>query len=214
MTRITGIVPAKRRSGWVEIRLDGASGILLPHGEARSLALAVGDRIDPDRLETIRVAAARAEAIRIALRYLSYRPRSRREVELHLASRGVDPVIVEWALGRCEGLGTVDDIEFAAAFTRDRTRLRPCGESRLKADLLSRGVARADASEGIRRGLREEGVAEADLLEREGARQARRLRHLDVEVARRRLHAALMRRGFPPHMVHRWMEAWEARSPE
>lgn len=210
MTEITGIVPAKRRSGWVEIRLDGASRILLPDDEIPRLSLAVGDDIDPDRLARVRAAAARAEAIRGALRYLSARPRSRREVELRLERKGVGAPAIADAIARCEALGTLDDREFAAAYARDRIRLRPCGETRLLADLRSRGVSEADAAAGIRSAFRDEGVSEADLLEREGARQARRLRRLEPEVARRRLYGALMRRGFPALLVRRWMDRWEA----
>ena len=210
MTRVTGIVPAKRRSGWVEIRLDGASGILLPDEEAGRLALAEGDRVDADRLERIRAAAARAEAIRGALRYLAMRPRSRREVEQRLERKGADPVAIEAALARCEALGHLDDRAFAAAYARHRIRLRPCGASRLTADLRSRGVTEAEARAGIRDAMRDEDVSEEVLLEREASRQARRLARLEPEVARRRLYGALMRRGFPALLVRRWVEAWEA----
>lgn len=214
VTRITGIVPAKRRSGWVEIRLDGASPILLPDEDAARLALAAGDRIDPDRLERVRDAAARAGAIRRALRYLSTRPRSRREVELRLERIGVDAVVIAAAIERCEALGVLDDREFAAAYVRDRIRLRPCGEARLMADLRVRGVSGADAAAGVRTAFRDEGVREEDLLAREASRQTRRLSRLEPEVARRRLYAALMRRGFPASMVHRWMDGRGAASAE
>lgn len=210
MTRVTGIVPAKRRTGWVEIRLDGASRILLPDEEAGRLALAVGDRVDPGRLEGVRAAAATAEAIRGALRYLATRPRSRREVELRLEKKGLGPAAIEAAIERCDALGYIDDRAFAAAYARDRIRLRPCGERRLLADLASRGVGEADAAAGIRTAFRDEDVSEEDLLEREASRQVRRLGRLEPEVAGRRLYRALMRRGFPALMVRRWMDRREA----
>lgn len=214
MTRITGIVPAKRRSGWVEIRLDGASRILLPEEDAGRLGLAVGDRVDRDRLDRVRAAAAAAEAIRGALRYLSTRPRSRREVELRLERKGLDPTSISAAIERCETLGYLDDREFAAAYARDRIRLRPCGEARLMADLRARGVRETDAAAGIRTAFRDEDVSEEDLLEREASRQVRRLSRLEPGVARRRLYAALMRRGFPALMVRRWMDRREAAEME
>ena len=212
MTRITGIVPAKRRSGWVEIRLDGASRILLPDDEAGRLGLVAGDLVDPDRLARVRTAAARAEAIRGALGYLSTRPRSRWEVERRLRKKGVDAAAIAAAIERCEALGYLDDREFASAYARDRIRLRPCGEARLMANLQARGVSEGDAAAGIRTAFRDEDVSEEDLLEREASRQARRLARVEPETARRRLYAALMRRGFPASMVHRWLERRDAAS--
>lgn len=210
MPTITGIETAKRRSGWMEIQLDGASLLLLPHDQVLSLGLVAGDYMSPVDLERLERTAWGAEAMRIALRYLSVRPRSRRELTTRLRRKGLAAAAVQLTLERCDALGYLDDRAFAAAFARDRVRLRPCGLRRMKDDLRSRGVAEADAVAGIAEAMAEEDVSEHELLERVAERRMGALKQLEPEVARRRLFAFLSRRGFPPADVRRWIEAkWE-----
>ena len=164
MPKITGIQTAKRRTGWVEIQLDGASSLLLPEDQVLSLGLAAGDRVSAVDLERIEHAAGRAEAMRIALRYLSVRPRARRELVIQLRRKGLDDIAIQPTIERCDELGYLDDRAFAAAFARDRIRLRPCGVRRMRDDLRSKGVSEEDALAGIAQGLEDEGVSEDELL--------------------------------------------------
>ncbi len=106
-------------------------------------------------------------------------------------------------MGRCEELTLLDDLSFATAFVRDRIRLRPRGVTRLEAELVSKGVSRNDARDGIRAAFEEEEVTERDLLEVTARRRWRRLARADAETARRRLYAHLVRSGFPPDEVQR-----------
>ncbi|MDH3734453.1 MAG: recombination regulator RecX [Gemmatimonadota bacterium] len=207
MAKITGISAAKRRSGWVEIELDGASSVLLPRDRLFAHALREGEEIAERRLEELREAAERAEAMRIALSYLSARPRSRQEVARKLREKEVGGAVGETTLVRCEELGYLDDVAFAAAFARDRIRLRPCGVRRLQSDLRGKGVLEGDALAGIEQAMRDEKVTEPELLERVAERRARSLRAVDPEVANRRLFAFLTRRGFDATEVRRWIES-------
>jgi len=143
------------------------------------------------------------EAWNAALSYLSYRARSRHELERHLRRKGYQSSLVDRVLGRCEELTLLDDLLFAAAFVRDRIRLRPRGVSRLEAELVGKGVSRDDARDGIRAAFEEEEVTERDLLEATARRRWRRLTRTDAETARRRLYAHLVRSGFPPDEVQR-----------
>ena len=206
MAKITGIAAAKRRSGWMEIELDGASAVVLPRERVFALTLREGQEIDVSDLEELKAEAERAEAMRLALSYLSVRPRSREEVARRLREKGVRGAVGEAALARCVELGYLDDVAFAAALVRDRIRLRPCGVRRLKNDLRAKGVLEADALAGIESAMTEERVTEAELLERVAERRARGLRSLDPDVARRRLFAFLTRRGFAPGDVRDWLE--------
>lgn len=146
------------------------------------------------------------EAWNAALSYLSYRSRSHWELERHLRRRGYEQDLVEQALHRCNGLGLVDDQAFAAAFSRDRIRLRPRGVSRLEAELLQKGVSREDAEAGIRTAFEDEELTELELLEATARRRWRRLAAADPSTARRRLFGHLARSGFPIDDVWRIVE--------
>ena len=141
------------------------------------------------------------EAWNAALSYLSYRARSRREVERHLQRRGYDSELIATVLSRCERLSLLDDLAFATTFARDRIRLRPRGVIRLESELLRKGVARAEAHAGIQAALREEEVTELELLQRAARRRWRRLSTADAAKARRRLYDHLVRSGFPRNDV-------------
>jgi regulatory protein len=113
---------------------------------------------------------------------------------------------VEQALHRCGRLGLVDDQAFAAAFSRDRIRLRPRGVSRLEAELLQKGVSREDAEAGIRAAFEDEELTELELLEATARRRWRRLAAADPSTARQRLFGHLARSGFPIDDVGRIVE--------
>jgi regulatory protein len=184
------------RSG-VLVHLDGAPFRHIPESVAVARALRVDDVLAPGEVDALAAEADRVEALDAALRFLSWRPRSRAELARHLRDRAHQGPAAEAALRRCEELGYVDDRAFALAFVRDRLRLRPRGRARLLAELFARGVDAADAESAIDRAFAESGSSEPELLRRLATRRARGLAGLDAETARRRLAGYLMRRGFP-----------------
>ena len=157
--------------------------------------LQLGNRLSTAELESLAEEAGDAEAMERAVHYLSYRPRTCREVRRYLGKHGLsghaDP-----AIDRCIELGYLNDEAYARAFVRERVRLKPRGRPRLVSELLGRGVDRETAERAVETTLAEEGVTESTLLREVARRRARSLRSLDPPAARRRLSAFLGRRGF------------------
>ena len=211
MPSVTALSPVKRRSGWIEIQLDGASCILLPDQDIARLGLTIGSTIKETDLASLQSTAELAEAMRVGLRYLSVRPRSCREIELRLLREKLMQETIERTVDRLTTLGYLDDRNFAEAFARDRIRLRPCGVRRMKADLLSRGVSPRDADDGIESAMMELDVNEHELLQRVASARASKLDDLDKGVARRRLFGYLSRRGFSSENIQKWIDTrWSA----
>ena len=206
MPSVTALSPVKRRSGWIEIQVDGASCILLPDQDIARLGLTIGSTINETDLASLQSTAELAEAMRVGLRYLSVRPRSCREIELRLLREKLEHETIEQTIDRLTTLGYLDDRSFAAAFARDRIRLRPCGVRRMKADLLSRGVSSCDADEGFERAMMEQDVIGHELLQQVASARASKLDDLDKGVARRRLFGYLSRRGFSSENVRKWID--------
>jgi regulatory protein len=199
MPRITGLKPSKRRSGWCDLHLDGAFRFRLPLRLADRDGLAVDCELSDAEVASLQAEAESREALDRALRYLSYRPRSRFEVERHLRSRGYgDPAVVS-TLDRCARQGYIDDREFAAAFARDRIRLRPRAPVLIELELRRRGVRSEHARAGIDQALADERVSEPELALRAARRGFNSLGApgtRDEETVRRRLYGYLDRRGF------------------
>ena len=195
MPVVTALEPAPGRLGGLVLEVDEAVRFRVSEDLCQRRGLHLGDRLSTAELESLAQEAGDAEAMERAVHYLSYRPRTCREVRRYLGKHGLlghaDP-----AIDRCIELGYLNDEAYARAFVRERIRLKPRGRPRLVSELLGRGVDRDTAETAVDVTLAEEGVTEAALLREVALRRARSLRNLDPPAARRRLSAFLGRRGF------------------
>lgn len=137
------------------------------------------------------------EAVDAALNFLSYRPRTRREVQRKLAERGYADEMIERALGRLTAVGLIDDEAFVAAYVRDRVAHRPMGVRRMVQELYRKGIPREVSVPVIELVFAEEETNERVLARRVVARKGRTrgTRSLE-ERERRKLVDHLIRRGF------------------
>ena len=131
-----------------------------------------------------------------ALNLLSFRDRSRRELEARLLRGGFDPDEVVEALDGLERAGLVDDERFARAVVEQEAGRRLSGR---------RAVASALAASGVDRDAARAALAELDDSDEERRRadelaraRAARLVGLPPEAAFRRLASLLARRGYAP----------------
>jgi regulatory protein len=93
-------------------------------------------------------------------------------------------------------VGLINDGEFARHYARTRARRQRFGPRRLVADLKRMGVKDQVALTAVSEALAEDGLDAGDMLRDAAARKVRSLQGVDTEVARRRLRAYLLRRGF------------------
>lgn len=91
-------------------------------------------------LESLDAADTRVTAHEAALRLLSNRPRSEKEMRTRLAMRGFEPVVIDDEIERLRRAGLLDDQKFARAWVEDRKRVSPRGRRMLRYELLGRGI--------------------------------------------------------------------------
>jgi regulatory protein len=153
----------------------------------------VGQAITVDELQSL----VRAEELRhvreSALRLLGYRARSRVELRRRLLQKGYDPDLVEEAIAAMDRSGLINDAEFSQSWVRARTGSRPMGPGRIAAELRQKGIDREVIDEALQA---VDSDAELALALTVGRRKIEQLRGEDPRAARRKLGAALMRRGF------------------
>jgi len=195
MSVVTALEPAPGRLGGFLLEVDEVVLFRVSGDLRRSRNLHVGAQVSAAELESLGLEAGESEAMDRTVHYLSYRPRTCREVRRYLGKHGLSR-FADATIGRCIELGYLDDEAYASAFVRERIRLKPRGRPRLVSELLSRGIDRDTAEQAVETTLDEEGVKEADLLRDVALRRAHSLRNLDPPAARRRLAAFLARRGF------------------
>ena len=146
-------------------------------------------------------AQQQAKARQEALRFLSYRNRSRAEVRRKLAQH-YPAGVVEQVISRLVEQRYLDDMSFAIEWRRQRERRRPRGQSVLRRELQTLGVD----PEVIREAL--DGIEESDNAYRAAAALARRLADNDYGHFRKKVWAYLQRRGFDHSAIRSTVERY------
>lgn len=207
---ITGMTRPRPRVDRLRIVLDDATELELAEELVLEAGLAEGLRVSRVLLEELERRDEGYQARDAALRLLSHRARSARELARRLARKGFPETVVAATVAAMQERGYLDDEAYAAAFVRDRLRLRPRGRRRLAAELRARGVAPGTADRAIEETFEEADVSEPELAAQAAAAWAARNavpgpgEDRDVRLkARRRLYGYLSRRGFDPDAVRR-----------
>ena len=151
-----------------------------------------------DLTETERTQIENAEAEssvrRIALRYRSYRPRSRKEILDYLQKKGYDDSHIRQAITFLDEMKLLNDDEFARMFCRDRLQLKPVGKSSMKYLLYKKGIDKPT----VEKILPEFYTLESEnlLAMKEAERKYKRVKSLPRVTQKKRIFEHLVRRGY------------------
>lgn len=209
-------VEATRRGA--RLRIDIGEDEPLELAAAVCPALRAGEEIDRATLDALRDASADHDTREAALRLLSYRARSVRELRDRLLRKNLDPVRVDRTLAALRDAGVLDDSAYSEMHAREAVRLRPRGTRRMIAELRRKGVSEAVAHDAVGRVMTQEDTAELELARRaaEGwfrragedarTRLCGRGERGEVERVRRRFWGYMSRRGFGPDAVRAALE--------
>jgi len=186
--KITALQPQKRNPNRVNVHLDGEFAF----GLARITAawLTVGQELSPDKIERLLAEDETEVAYQRALRFLSYRPRSEKEVVDNLQKHETPEQVVEEIIERLKQNGMVDDVKFARLWLENRSEFRPRGYYALRSELRQKGIGDAV----IETSLGE--IDELELAFRAGRKKAAKLTSGDEQVFKQKLYGFLSRRGF------------------
>jgi regulatory protein len=193
--RITAIEPQTRYRERVNIHVDGQFRLALAAEIALGVPLRLGDPVSDELLRDLEQRDQHWRAREAALNLLSFRPRTRVEMQRRLREKGYAAEVVERCVGELVERKLIDDASFAESFVRDRIRLRPRGRQLMVQELRSKGVDWDTAAATVDELCGQEGVAEVDLARQAAAKWAPRAGENRLR-ARRRLYNFLARRGF------------------
>ena len=192
MPEITGVQLQKHDPERVSIFLDGVFGF----GASRMLVAArnlkEGRRLTSEEIAELLRDDDIERAFGAALNFLSYRQRSKHELEVYFRRNGAESEVVTAVLERLERMGMVDDREFAKFWIRNRLASRPRGSRALKAELRQKGLESELIDDELSNIEDEEPLAY-----RAAQLKLRSLATLDDRTFVTRLVGHLQRRGFP-----------------
>ncbi|MCC7116963.1 MAG: RecX family transcriptional regulator [Anaerolineales bacterium] len=187
MQKITAIEPQKNRNR-LNIYLDGTFAF----GLARITAawLKVGDSLSAEKIASLQAEDARERALQQALLFLSYRPRSEKEIRQNLSKHEIPAEIIEDTLERLRADGLANDDKFARIWVENRNTFRPRSRRVLTMELRQKGLA----DEAVQSAVAE--VDDQALAYTSAQKRAGRFKSLEWNEFRKKLSEYLARRGF------------------
>lgn len=186
--KITKLEFQKKNPDRASVFLDGRFAFGLPAIIAARLKQ--GQFLSDAEIQSLQAEDAIETTYGRALNYLSYRPRSRAEMDRYLQKRDLSESQIEAVAERLERAGLLDDEEFARFWVENRERNQPKGLRALRYELRGKGIP----SETIERAL--VSVDVPDSAYRSVARKAQQLAHLDQQAFTKKIVEYLARRGF------------------
>lgn len=136
---ITGLKFQKRNAERVNIYLDGEYAFGLDAVDAARLRK--GQVLSDNEIASLKAQDERNQAFERSVRFLSYRPRSRTEVERYLRGKAIKADVIGDVLTRLERAGYIDDEAFARFWLENRERFKPRGQRALRYELRQKGVS-------------------------------------------------------------------------
>jgi regulatory protein len=149
MPVVTDIRAQRRRTTLYSVYIDTQFAFSLTDLQLSASGLRVGLELSQTEAEEWQRQAADDKAYDLALRFLSYRVRSSREVLDYLVGKHYGRPEAAGVVERLQQTGLVDDVAFAAAWVADRQALRPRSRRVLEQELLAKGVSREVAVQAV-----------------------------------------------------------------
>src|SRR5712691_1465421 len=191
--RITALETQANSPERINVFVDGQFFLGVYALVVERLGLEVEQEVSDAVLEQLRAEETEQKSMDRALNYLSFRPRSQREIRQYLRRDNTAPEIIEAVLQRLSRLELVDDRQFANFWLDSRERFRPKGAQALKYEPHMKGVERDIVDEVVNDDQDEERAMRAG---QKKAMSLSRLPNMDFATFRNRLGSFLQRRGF------------------
>jgi regulatory protein len=190
----------QKRQRRLRVYVDDAFALTVALSLAQEKGLHDGMAMSAADLRALRREDERHTAYEAALRLLSYRPRSEKEMRFRLGRRGVAPEVVEETVRRLRRAHYLDDEAFAQFWTERRDSVSPRSRALIQRELRFKGIDTDTASSTV------EGLDDEEAAYRAAVKRLPALTGLSQDVFRRRLGGFLTRRGFSYDTIRHTLE--------
>lgn len=191
MPQITAIEPQKRKKERFNIYIDGEFAFGLDAENLAKEKLQAGQKISNDTINQLIVLNEFVKVYDKVLRFLSYRPRSKKEIENYLKKQQVGSRVSGLVFDKLAKYNYLNDYQFAKWWIASRLRFRPKGKNILKAELIKKGISKQiieQVLEKVSPDLQEEialAVARKQITKYKNLKQSEILKKLTSFLARR-----------------------------
>src|SRR5699024_8866913 len=157
-----------------------------------------GKKIDNEFIEFILEKENLNNAINVALRYLTYRQRSEKEIFDKLNSKEYPDKLIYQAIDYLKSKGYINDREFARSFLQDKTNINKYGPIKIKNQLKLKGISNTIIDEIVDMDRDDEYQMSLELA----SKRISRYKNEERSAIYRKLGGYLQRRGFSYEVVN------------
>jgi regulatory protein len=189
---ITKIEAQKRNPRRRSVFIDGKFAFGVDEEVVSKLGLEKDEEVTEKKIKEILLQKSENEAKEIALRFLSFRRRTEKEIRDKLRGKGFDQKAIKNTIEKLKGYDLINDTEFAVAWVKQRLAHKPRGKRLLRQELWKKGIRKEIIDQVTDQLCQDEDRSALEVLEK----AKRRYKNLDPQVTRRRMLGLLVRRGF------------------
>lgn len=196
--KITGIEPQKNQNR-VNIYVDNVFSIGIENELRYKYNLEIGMEIDDDFIKEILDAEEFNKVKNYALRQLSYRQRSEKELYSALRKKGYSEDHIEKVLGFCKEYKYIDDRIFTQSFVADKVNLNKYGPERIRYELNMKGISK----ELINKYLKIDSDEQYEIAYKLAEKRLNYYKKDDKTAIYRKLSGYLQRKGYSYDIVNK-----------
>jgi len=134
------------------------------------------------------------EAEKVAINYLSYKPRSINEVRRKLFGKKISNTMIDITIEKMKNCGYLDDNKYAHDWIEERIKTRGFSPFKIRSELIIKGISKEIIDKNLSRIYTPE--LEIETARRIAKEQIRRYKNLDKKTIRRRTINFLLRKGY------------------
>jgi regulatory protein len=208
MPTVVNLKRKKRTKEWYLIYLNDGREILSYIDFIVKFKVKVGKQLTEEQIKEIKSESEVILAKEIAYRFISYKPRTLKEVSDKLKAKGFQSDLVSKVVEELRNYGFINELEYARNFVLNRSRSKTLGELALRRELLSKEISSEIVDEVLseRENLIDEFEIALDLAQGK-LKQIKSLkkRKRGRDEYKRRIYEFLLRRGFKFETINRVM---------
>ncbi len=170
MPQVSSVEPQKRKKDRFNIFLDGKYAFSQDAQSLLKHKIKKGQTLSQKKIEVLLKESETSKLVDLALNYLSFRPRSQKEIEGYLAKKISQRENIKFSQAKESGsindvirklikYKYIDDRQFAKWWIESRSRSNPKGNRLIKAELLKKGIDKDIIDSLLKKTLNQKGLA-------------------------------------------------------
>ncbi len=201
---ITKIEKQKKNRFRYNIHLDGEYAFGLYEDTVLKFGLRTNDVIDDDKIREMNEFDELGFGKKTAYAYLSYKPRSKKELSEKLKEKKISEPVIRKILQLLEKQKYIDDKTYARNFLDSKLRGKAIGKRLVKIKLYEKGIDKDLAEDTIAENY--SGEKEAELASKLLIKYEKKIKYKDDREKKNKFYRYLISRGFDYETVRRVLD--------